>query len=398
VEAAESALARSSPPVAGWDMPGFQPSATFSHWLCSLAHRLHSVYAPSAPVEKLPVNGLLRLQALLSAMQLDLAAKLRVGVDCTCILLEPADTPAINDERWEALVDESPPSFCTTSWSEQQQQKALLAASSQSSEGRPGKRQHRRTSVIMEEDETSGLGARLEKGSTPQGRAKGKRGSVQKAQSGGGGGRNKPQSKELGSEDIVLTGLVVDGGVWSSRFGLFVDRTITGLTRLPPLRARAATPRAAEIVLHQSFREAHGCLELPVHRILSCSWFTEGAVSGQLEDARLCTLRLPFFWGPSVRRWHPVALFDAASTAPPGFFSPSAAAAAEAEADASEQQDTSYRSDETDEEAPQRRQTLKGRLRQRPQLLRPCALHPAAVGLLTEGGRRVGGCSLQSGP
>jgi len=121
---------------------------------------------------------------------------------------------------------------------------------------------------------------------------------------------------EIGEESITLLNLFADGGVWSSRFGLYVDRSIRSLTRLPPLRVRIATPRAAEYALHQQFGQSHGCLELPVQRVLRSPWPIHGAVSGSLEAEEILQLRLPFVWGDTIQMWHPATLYDAV---PPRF-------------------------------------------------------------------------------
>merc|ERR1740121_617002 len=126
-------------------------------------------------------------------------------------------------------------------------------------------------------------------------------------------GKMKSAQKEIGMEELVVTGLLVDGAVWSTSHGLYVDRSIRGLTRLPPLRIRAATPRAAEFIMHQRFPQATGCLELPVHRILRTPWPVGGTVNSSqtVETTTLLSVRLPFVWGGPSQRWHPVGVFDA---------------------------------------------------------------------------------------
>jgi len=96
--------------------------------------------------------------------------------------------------------------------------------------------------------------------------------------------------REIGTNELILSNLLADGAVWSATYGLYVDRSLRGLTRLPSLRVRAATPRAAEHVLHQRFPKSHGCLELPVHRILQSPWPFRGMVNGSVEAEEMMLL------------------------------------------------------------------------------------------------------------
>jgi len=123
--------------------------------------------------------------------------------------------------------------------------------------------------------------------------------------------KSKFTQRELGADELILTNLLADGAVWSTKAGLFVDRSIRGLTRLPSLRVRAATPRAAECIIHHHFPHSHGCLELPVQRVLQSPWPVRGMVNGTVETEDILRVRLPFIWGDASRIWHPVTLFDA---------------------------------------------------------------------------------------
>ncbi|CAK0837092.1 unnamed protein product, partial [Prorocentrum cordatum] len=86
---------------------------------------------------------------------------------------------------------------------------------------------------------------------------------------------------------------------WSPSEGLCVDRSVRVLSPLPALRVRAATPRAAEWLLHQRFPRSHGCLELQVHRFIGSACPSTGAVAAADlgEAVELFTARLPFVWG-----------------------------------------------------------------------------------------------------
>merc|ERR1719409_1206082 len=128
--------------------------------------------------------------------------------------------------------------------------------------------------------------------------------------------RQKPPSKEFGKEALVLTDLLCDGAVWSSVGGLYVDRSIQGPLRLPPIRVCAATARAAEYAVWTNFSLAHGCLELPIHRVLSSAQPELGSVQDCVDTEVLTTIRLPYTWAKPSSLWHPVVLFDAQPSPP----------------------------------------------------------------------------------
>jgi len=150
---------------------------------------------------------------------------------------------------------------------------------------------------------TGGLSPKAENATPSRKRSNSRRGSMWKP-------KLKNMQKELGTDEVILTNLLTDGAVWSTTHGLHVDRMIRGMTRLPALRVRAATPRAAEYLLHQSFPKAHGCLELPVHRVMKVPWLVQGDVNSCIESEEILSIRLPFIWGNSAQKWHPVGLFD----------------------------------------------------------------------------------------
>lgn len=150
---------------------------------------------------------------------------------------------------------------------------------------------------------TGGLSPKAENATPSRKRSNSRRGSMWKP-------KLKNMQKELGTDEVILTNLLTDGAVWSTTHGLHVDRMIRGMTRLPALRVRAATPRAAEYLLHQSFPKAHGCLELPVHRVMKVPWLVQGDVNSCIESEEIVSIRLPFIWGNPAQKWHPVGLFD----------------------------------------------------------------------------------------
>jgi len=376
-EAAKSKIALALPAPAGWDHPDYAPSQCFGHWLCSMAHRLHDVYAPRIVPTEMSVPGLARITPLLCAMQLELAARLRVGIERVCLLFEPV----YGDKRgtkWDKLDEEVPPSFRVvspiptaegatpsfpSSWGRasmgpdstmnsvapsplpsrppsadrrskgddrQARRKSTLQGQSQaadrlraalsahgfdSSAARQAKTESRRGTLLTGALETGGPLSRGSGGSSGSGGSRrsivsNRRTSVWKV------GKPRSAQKEVGHDEIVLTNLLVDGAVWSTVSGLHVDRSIRGLTRLPPLRVRAATPRAAEFIVHQRFPNSHGCLELKVNRVLQSPWLMSGAVNSSVQVAEMLTVTLPFIWGNLTHKWHPVALFESLPPSP----------------------------------------------------------------------------------
>lgn len=197
-------------------------------------------------------------------------------------------------------------------------------------------------------------------------------------------GKSKSVLREIGADELILSNLLVDGAVWSTERGLYVDRSICGLTRLPSLRVRAATPRAAEYVIHQLFPQSHGCLELPVRRVLKSPWPLRGAVSGCVEADEMLLVRLPFVWGDANQVWHPTALYDAL---PLQFSDESASLSPLPESGGGGRAGASGDATHTGASNERRQQGAEGRMRAPRAVSRPFSLHPAAAAGL------VAGCS-----
>lgn len=357
LQLANTSLAKELPVPSGWDQPGYAPCQCFGQWIYVMAYRLHDVYAHDKVPKKLSVQGLVSVTPMLLAMQLDLAAKLRAGIDRTCLLFEPCyeDT---EDNVWDKLNEAHAPShqpmtqdmLNKTKMISDAVKDALLSVSTPgtpnaSSPGgsKPSSRKGSMTAGAQppsaaakmqsaaalsgaigalgvqvkraRNSVAAGMAGDAQKNNRTQSRkslSAGKVGDRKKSMATGlGGGKSKFSAREVGTDDIILTNLIADGAVWSMKTGLHVNRSIRGMTRLPALRVRAATPRAAECVLHQRFPHSHGCLELPVHRVLQSPWPGKGVVSGGVVTGEILQVRLPFVWGDTSRSWHPVSLFDA---------------------------------------------------------------------------------------
>ncbi|CAE8633499.1 unnamed protein product, partial [Polarella glacialis] len=393
-EAAASAEARALPVPCGWDQPGFQKQQSFGHWLHATAVQLYQVYAPPVMPNRLRVSSLARVAPLFGAMRLELAGKLRVGVESICLIFEPTsilpgrgqddsesppDAEQIEQGTWDELDDELKPSYGpntqvpvmlgmfssvenfagsaeesigeaaspTAGASPQSRRSSGLAfaASPQSrrSSGLLGidrsktsdtlqspagsaaasptagtSPQSRRSSGLIAASPTSGASPQPRRSSamgrsktsdtlqSPAGSAvrfrtaseavigvnalvrkksstailgvRGKLSAIKQKKD------TRPNQFEIGKDELILTGLLVDGAVWSATGGLYVDRAVPGLTRLPPMRVRAATPHVAEMLVHLAYPQAHGCLSLPVQRILGSSWPVQtagGSLSGE---------------------------------------------------------------------------------------------------------------------
>lgn len=189
---------------------------------------------------------------------------------------------------------------------------------------------------------------------------------------------NKSVLREIGPDTLILTNVLADGAVWSVCSGLHVDRSVRGLTRLPPLKVRASTPRAAEFVIHQRFPKSHGCLELPVRRVLRSPWPVGGMVSSTIETQDMFTVRLPFVWADASQTWHPTALFDA----PPPQFADECAGLVHLPESGGRRGSASGDAAGAGAGQEKSQSGAEGRLRQPLVVSRPFSLHPAAVAML----------------
>eukprot|EP00928_Gymnodinium_smaydae_P011450 TRINITY_DN14225_c0_g4_i1.p1 TRINITY_DN14225_c0_g4~~TRINITY_DN14225_c0_g4_i1.p1 ORF type:complete len:2848 (-),score=616.28 TRINITY_DN14225_c0_g4_i1:183-8573(-) len=359
------ALARALPVPEGWNHPSFPPAVSFAEWLQFVAHLLHNVYASVEVPRILPAHGVFRLKSLLIVLKTEVAARLRLNVESIVLLVEPVESKH-TAEIWDQLDDNVPhavvsvvgtgvatPVLSPSAVSKQRSPSVISTDQPYKEQPSPKEsssapRRSRRLSFAQlgalpaGRNSVTQMTALQPRGSVTQvdGGNLVRRGSGLGTDSSGRRGsgfqrgsvvgnfptkaarkksvatgkfgpmRSKPQAKEYSTNEIILTGVQCDGAVWSGPQGLYVSPGIRGLTRLPPLRIRAATPRAAEYTLNKSFGHTHGLLELPLRRVLRSPWPHGGEVRGGVETLHLATLRLPVTWADK-QDYRPVVLYDA---------------------------------------------------------------------------------------
>ncbi|CAE7674800.1 unnamed protein product [Symbiodinium sp. CCMP2456] len=347
---AKSPLALSSPVPDGWQPPDYLEEASFGAWLGRLAQRLHQVYLPRDVPKRLHVADLGQVAPMLLALRLDFAAQRRCLAEQTCLVFLPVgqdedEAPSsprsdlLKGEKcvvedfttWDELDVDKPPCFEPAS----ELPSSLMAAMAPLKHR--GKDDNLASEVLRPPSppmtpQKSAPPRMFGEETPPSARAAGAtlKQSVRKIQilgalSGKATRRqsvavrkkakdtkeNKIFHKDLANSDLILTGLLADGAVWSSVSGLYIDGNVAGLTRLPPLRAVATTLRTAEQFTAQCFPQASGCINLTVYRVMSTSW--PMPPQGSLKSApprEVCALRLPFVTRSGFK-WQPLALLDA---------------------------------------------------------------------------------------
>eukprot|EP00931_Biecheleriopsis_adriatica_P047780 TRINITY_DN27572_c0_g1_i1.p1 TRINITY_DN27572_c0_g1~~TRINITY_DN27572_c0_g1_i1.p1 ORF type:complete len:3015 (-),score=633.85 TRINITY_DN27572_c0_g1_i1:78-9122(-) len=394
-EAAASPAAATLPVPHGWQMPGFREEGSLGMWLARTALQLHEVHAKATMPKVFHVAEHAQIEPILFALRLELAQKLRVPVENTCLTFEPTQLneravgESVDETTGEKPAEQSPEKPPLPEKSLSEKPVALLLPGA-GLESQRSLREERRGSaarlsmvsrlssishILSGEDEKAVTWDELDRERSPTYKAthrlngllalsqqigeapasstgdtegegelpvrrksQAARRSVMKVRSSlnllagaslkqqrkstvkGKARDTKIVQKEITSEDIVLVGLLAEGAVWSAMTGLHIDPEVPGITRLPALRVRASTPRVAEILLHQSFMQAHGCVNLPVHRVLGRPWPPPSAGTGVLQEtdsAEICTVTLPCTWAEPSLRWQPVALLDGLPPEPP---------------------------------------------------------------------------------
>ncbi|CAJ1367386.1 unnamed protein product [Effrenium voratum] len=314
--AAESAAAATLPVPHGWQQPNFREEETFGCWLAHLARQLHETYAPTAVPLRLRAADVAQVEPLLLSLRLALAARRNLAVEQTCLVFLPdgraetegseAQSPTPEAESvqfWDELDSERPPCFkpacvlpaaLVSGMAPLAARNAPSEAKSPSPEAAPAAASPEpQTSPSLEgaaaSRSTLTLSRSVRKIQIMASLNKGRRSSVKSGKKARESKEGRFIHKELGTEDLILTGLLADSNM-------------AGVTRLPPMRA-AATLRAGEYLMAACFPQATGCMNLFVHRLLG----EEGVLPCSTE---LCGIRLPF-WSKSWGRWQPVMLLDA---------------------------------------------------------------------------------------